>query len=362
MTMPPLVSVRGWVHSRERGALLVAALLHVVVVGVARSRPILRDARESAVTQALPEIDIVVTSREQPPSRRRERPEVPASVEQRGRAETLQRGRREGGSLEGRAAAPTVDGVASSLKGNWRFSPTVASGPREIGLGAARFRVPVPEAEPEGNGALSLRDDHDVSLGLGRGGRVRSAVEEVVQSSQAGTLGMAVFDITLDPAGKVRVELVDSKGDSSPWADLREPIATLVASKSVSVPPESKGLRVRIHVEAAVKLADGRDVKTLGNGAAASPGRINPEGGPMLEMPSIHIEHRGKVCSERLAIHPPIGDLAATTNFGTDDAASAWKLPAVVMPISLSGGCSLENIGEPARRMVATRVVSETRL
>ncbi len=138
-----------------------------------------------------------------------------------------------------------------------------------------------------------------------------------------------------------------------------------------------------MHVEAQTKLADGRDVRTLhglrasvtpsalqdqiegkpgSRGSSTAPGgpdHTDAEGGPppvggyvgrgpsngggaalqglaARVMPTPTVSISGKVCSASLAITP--------------------------MGVGFSGGCSVENIGTPAQRVVSGRIVSESAL
>jgi hypothetical protein len=186
-------------------------------------------------------------------------------------------------------------------------------------------------------------------------------VEEAVRASETTTLGMAIFDVTLDRSGSVRVDLVHAAGSSAPWQQLRGPIARLVAAKAVRR-PEGHGLRVRVRVDAGMKLADGRAAASLGTSGGVSLGQAGTESVAMKEMPSVGIEHRGAVGSLRLSVSPAGGDLAAATNFGTDSAGGGAALPSLLTPLTVGGTISPENMGASPIRSVAARVIRETTL
>jgi hypothetical protein len=202
-------------------------------------------------------------------------------------------------------------------------------------------------------------NDHDLELGLGRGGPIKSAIEEVVRAGDI--LGTAMFDVTLDPAGAVRVDLVHAVGASEVWERLRDPIARLVAKKGVRL-PERHGVRVRVRVDAASKLADGRVARPPSTSVRATAGEAGTESVAMKEMPNVGIEHSGTLGSVKLAIGLSGGDIAANTNFGTDNAGPGPAMAPGITPLTLGGSFSPENIGSSPTRSVAARVVSETRL
>jgi hypothetical protein len=125
-------------------------------------------------------------------------------------------------------------------------------------MGTSGYRVPIPESTPPTTGspdgdalnrALARTSQHDLELGLGRGGSIRSAVEEAARSN-AGMLGVALFDVTLDKGWTIRVDLVQTSAVAKLWDSLRDSIARLVAAKSGRLPEPWRGLRVRVQVEA----------------------------------------------------------------------------------------------------------------
>jgi hypothetical protein len=257
--------------------------------------------------------------------------------------------------------------VTDSPRATWTFSPTRPADPAEqLSMGTSRYRVPVAELtevrdDGTANRAFATMNEHDLELGLGHGGPIRSAILEAVEAD-ATTMGVALFDVTLDHAGAVRVDLVHATGASDPWTRLRESIARLVAAKAVRLPEAGRGLRVRVRVEARSKLADGREASSLGSGARATLGEAGTESVSMKEMPSVGVEHRAAVGSVRLSVSPAGGDLAGATNFGTDSAGPSAPMAAGVTPFTIGGTISPENIGSAPMRVVAARVVSETRL
>jgi hypothetical protein len=296
-----------------------------------------------------------------------ERPPVsPLAVTSRAARRTLGTPALEASSL---SSETTPGAVIDSPQGSWTFSPLQPVTAPDLSLGISRYRVAVPEqtrgASDSASGErrpFAAADPRDLALGLGRGGPVRSAVQEAVQASDSGVLGLALFDVTLGQAGEIQVDLVEAKGDTAPWDRLRDSIARLVAGKAVRLPETGHGLRVRVRVDAAERFADGREARSLGTDARVTPGEAGTDSVAMKEMPNVHAERRGKVCSGRVAIGPSGGDLAAGTNFGRDTRGQAPQRPGLATPLTISGGCSPENIGGSARRVVAAQVIGETHL
>jgi hypothetical protein len=346
-------------HARERLAILVAVLVHATAGSVAYRMRVTppRDRELSPERLAAPEltvVDLEPAPRPVPAETARVASSV-ASVA-RGAARSVDAPRATGPS----GPSDGVEPVVNAPTGSWSFSPLTEPAHAELAMGTARYRVAVPDAPDTVSTAMSLDDGHDVALGVGRGGPVRSAVEEAVSASASGMLGMATFDVTVDRSGKVLVDLVDARGDSAPWEHVRDPIRQLVERKPVRLPEQGRGLRVRVHVEATEKLADGRDVRSLGTSGGGTLGQVGTDSVAMKEMPNVHLEHRGKVCTARVAVGPTGGDLAAQTDFGSDSPGAASLLPSLLTPLTVGGGCSPENIGSPAQRRVAARVVGET--
>jgi len=320
---------------------LAALGVHALVIAVA-PRPLHPRSLASPATSA-PEPEKtweVDEEREEPPTPPH-RPEAEETAPARAAAP-----RAKGPALLHEVASmpAPVGSLASALEvptGSWTFSPVRAGAP-DISLGDARYHFPVSaeHATTEGETAHAPRrpleplqplEDRDVELGLGRGSPVVGAVEEAAQASDA--LGSATFDVSFDSAGGVKVALLKSTGAS--WDGLRSSIARLVSEKHVRL-SAGHGLKVRVDVEAQVKLADGRDVRSLGTHAAATLGQVGTTSVAMAEMPNVRIEHNGKVCVVQARIDPT--------------------------GPSISGGCSPENIGVPPKRVVAAREVSEARL
>ena len=253
------------------------------------------------------------------------------------------------GGVEGLAPAPPVArAVDSAGGGDWSLATTRP----DMNLGAGRFTAPAAgtatEADPGAaatsglgatNALLEGISAHDVAGGTSRGGPILAAVEEAAHRGDAPSVGVATFDITVSRSGAPHVTLVDSKDDAAGWTKLGAAIATSTAKRQATLhlPDHGDGLRVRIRVEAVDRLADGTDVSKYAHGAVnkTNVGGTLERTGRLEDLPHAEVSREGKVCN----VHAGVNLLGPY----------------------IAGGCSPENT-LPARRTVAARIVSETRL
>jgi hypothetical protein len=148
--------------------------------------------------------------------------------------------------------------------------------------------------------------------------------------------GFAEFESVVPLAGKIEVALRRGGSDGEKWSDIIPLIRDGVAARHVFIPEGTRGMRFVVRVEAAMRLPDGKRLRDLGNKTFASsgwgwkdePGLSSPG------VPMVGAVHTGKVCS----------------------------VGAVTGLLVLGGGCSLENIGSHAARVVRGRVLSESRV
>ena len=95
--------------------------------------------------------------------------------------------------------------------------------------------------------------DHDVSLGLGGGGPVVSALEAAVRQSVAPDESHAVLVAIADATGTVlRVE-VESATDNPAYREIAQDVLNRMRGQKVRVPEGSRGLAM--HFEVASRLA-----------------------------------------------------------------------------------------------------------
>ena len=166
-------------------------------------------------------------------------------------------------------------------------------------------------------GLIEGLDQADFAKGQGRGGAVLASVEAAARSNDAPMTGKVIFDVTVDRQNVVTVAVVSASEDFNGWSNVAGAIATGVRSKHTRIPSSARGLHVRVQIDAAVKYPDGRDVRSTG-------GFVDPE--------HLTIGTQGKVCG--------IG----------------------LNPVGIAGGCSPENIGGVAARVVSGRVLGESRI
>ena len=249
-------------------------------------------------------------------------------------------------------------------RGSWTLSVTQVDIGVGIGAHPSQVHVGVGRSLPEPGGSQSHNTggvsealaEHDVSMGLGRGGMVRTAVEGAVQASTA--MGNATFEIRIDAGGHVRVDVADVSGDRALWARLETAIADEVTAKrgQVRMPPGGQGLEVVVRAEAIDKLVDGRKASSLGNHVEASGGITETKDQIVVTPPGVTLKHDGKVCSA--GIHVGADRMFVQQSAGSTNSVDS---PTVTfMPISIGGGCSPEALGTVPIRVVAARIVSES--
>jgi hypothetical protein len=273
--------------------------------------------------------------------------------------------------------------------GDWSF-PT---GPLRIDVRAAVTpdlvapaggREPLPDGQPRGSrtgGVAEGLAEHDVELGLGRGGPILTAVESAARSGDAPADGSATFEVFVFADGAVTVRLVSADGDAGGWARVGESAAHSVPPGHVRVPPGTRGWRVVLRVDATTRLADGRAVRSL-HGPRASlepsalqaamekkPGAEDPP--PPVVGPSdgVGMDHEPRPVGAVGQPSSPKGAGAVAQAIvqrvlPTPTLSVSGKIcSAAVSPtpvgVSVGGGCSLENIGTRTTRTVSGRILSE---
>lgn len=246
--------------------------------------------------------------------------------------------------------AANGDGTAGG-EGNGTWSLSVA--PIDLGLGksgslgaagrGAELRPGepelVPKPDPGGlNRALTARDRE---LGMGRGGPVLAAVEQAIRDGN-GPDGKATFVVRVDRNGTVDVNLRTAERNPQSWRELAAGIqAQMKKARPIRFAPKSDALEVTIQVEADLRWPDGRRVEDTSKpgGFYAEPGILaagqkKPVAAGKGALPDVGFEAHGKICDLRISL--------AT--------------------LSIGGGCSPENAGVAARRVVHGRIVDEQSL
>ena len=220
-----------------------------------------------------------------------------------------------------------------------RFDATA----RGLGVGATPVApsprdVPPKPAVSKTGGVTEALDDHDLKLGISRGGEVLSAMEAVARTGNVPARGNATFVVVVDARGHVDVALQDASEDVDGWSRELGAMRDAVSKRHVRLPPGANGLQIRVRLEARVVYADGRDPRTDGPSVKATGLELVETKTQIViqEIPSVTVGVRGKVCGAGLTVG--------------------------ITGVSIAGGCSPENAGSPARRVVSGKVVGETRL
>jgi len=307
--------------------------------------------------------------------------------------------------MEAPAAPSDEERPRESLE-NWTFAPTAVPSV-DLGLGSSAGHAgellhragtngevgaraltaaggPEPEARaaPTTGGLTEALSAGDVAAGMARGGAVLTAAEDAARADPI-VAGEATFEVTVWRDGTNDVRMVASSGEVEEWGHVASALASQVKGRVVRFPAGADGLKVRVHLDAKWKLADGRDIRSLhgprvavkpsvlqralegkipleerastgaggpdqvGGGPTTPPpmgGALGSSEGPnplgaavqgiaqrVLPTPSVSVS--GKVCTATLAV-TPVG-------------------------IGIGGGCSMENIGTPPTHSVAGQIVRE---
>lgn len=274
------------------------------------------------------------------------------------------------GSAEGGYAVDPSSGVVQGApnpgtaiqlgigEGDWsRWVDPTATPSRERTERAEHRSAPVSST----GGLAEALEARDQALGLGPAGAVLTAVHEAGYSDIAPALGTAIFSITVLRSGAIDVQLTGASSQNGAWAKVGESIAAAIRRKPPRIAPTRIGVRLGIEVVAEERWPNGQATRSdsgpkiaaqgpkfeatetakqalLERNPAAVPEPDAPPGKPPLqanyEAPGVFVQGRGKVCSYKIGISP----------------------------IPISGGCDPANIGQPARRVVSTRVISQTML
>ena len=179
-------------------------------------------------------------------------------------------------------------------------------------------------------GVIEALDAADVERGLGRGGPVNTAVGAAAR--QDGPVrGNATFSVTIFSDGHVDVQVASAQTD---WSRLIPAIRDAVRNAKVRVPPNGRGLRVVVAVEASVRYPDGYvPPASTEVDFAAKVGPDQPGDSVAAGAPRVTLSVRGKRCQGGVTVS--VGGIGA----GVD--------------------CSVAGV---AARQIATRIVSESRL
>jgi hypothetical protein len=173
----------------------------------------------------------------------------------------------------------------------------------------------------------------DVDRGLGLGGPVVAALEDVARTQDGPVRGVATFDVILHRGAEPEVFLQAADAEYDAWARLTRSMREAVAKKSVRIPASADSLQVTVKLDARVQYPDGSDPRKRGPFAKATGLEPGTESIVPKTVPGVTVGVVGKVCGAGLHV-------------GMDG-------------LGILGGCSPENIGTVPLRIVHGVEVSE---
>jgi hypothetical protein len=224
----------------------------------------------------------------------------------------------------------------------WSFSPVQAADVTAPAFVASSVRDQASQSLHEGKpkpagGLTDALDARDAQLGLGHGGPVLSALEAATRSTDAPIEGAATFDIAIDTSGRVSVAVSDASSQPEAWSKVGNSAASAVDVSRMHV-PSGIAWHVVVKIDAHLQFPDGRRPKDLKTTAGFTPLTLSKTSMVVKSVPGFTVATQGKVCGVKVSL----------------------QLNA--FPLNISGGCSPENAGMPASRIVSGHIVDEGRL
>ncbi len=274
----------------------------------------------------------------------------------------------------------------------WSFSPTAATRAATVDLRAIitpdlvaprSAPSPMPPGASTTGGVAEGLAARDVEMGLGRGGPVLAAAEDAARASNDLVEGSATFDVSVFNDGAVVALLQGASGNAAAWARVADALGRSLDPRRVRLPQGGRGWRVVVKVDAQQRLADGRDVRSLhglrgsvtpsalqdqvegkpgARGSATAPGgpdHTDAEGGPP---PVGGYVGRGPSNAGGAALQGIAARVVPTPTLSISGKVCSASLTVTPLGVGLGGGCSLEDIGTAATRVVSGRIVSESAL
>ncbi len=211
-----------------------------------------------------------------------------------------------------------------------------------------------------------------------------TAVEEATRGSDDPVDGDATFGVSVFSDGAVVAQLLGASSNSASWSRVADAVGHALDPRRMRLPPGGRGWRVVVHVEAQTKLADGRDVRSLhglkasvkpsalqdqiegkpgARGSSTGPGGPDHVGGDPADAPPVGgFVGRGPTNGGAGALTGIATRVLPTPTLSVSGKVCSASLAITPLGVGLSGGCSVENIGMPAQRVVSGRIVSESAL
>jgi hypothetical protein len=183
------------------------------------------------------------------------------------------------------------------------------------------------------HGMADALDTQDAQRGLGPGGAILTAVEDIARASLTPEEGNATFSVVVYKNGDVHAALVGATSGNEEWQRILATIEEDVKKKRLHIPETAAAMIFEVQIESSVRWADGRKPANAGTRPIVQ--GLSHEGLVMDRMPMVGVSHENKVCTGAIGVTP-------------------------AGPMIL-GVCSPENLGQSATRHVGGRITNVTR-
>jgi hypothetical protein len=268
-------------------SLALAVVAHLCAVGVLRARVQIGATSRGEGTP----IELTLDERADPPSpAERERPAVPkpGPVVPEGRAEVAAsvpprpiaptpRSVEESRAPPASPAPPSLVAPAPSSASTAPWSPQIlrqpggglaplgldpAGGPRQMEAAGGTGEESAAPGSRDVGGLRTALSARDRSLGLGRGGPLIAALEDVTSGSRAPVDGAASFIVEADETGRVTaVRVANVTSDEEAWQDVASLLLAKMKNHPLRMRPGWRGLSVTLEVRSRLQLADGTNLR-----------------------------------------------------------------------------------------------------
>ena len=228
-----------------------------------------------------------------------------------------------------------LTGAAGTLAapiGSWSLrtvqGPDVLAN-RQVSLPPDSTQRYLPDEELDGIGVSLGQElaDADVAKGLGRGGLIVLALEDVTRIGAAPVRGAATFEVVVEAHGSATVSLSEAESDPAAWVRLADDMTRAVSALAVRLRPGARRMLFTVRLDARLQWPSGQDAGPAKAFAQATNFELQKDSMVVKTVPEVSAGVAGKVCS-------------ASVHLGVN-----------AMPLTLTGGCQPENIGAIPQRI-----------